>query len=350
MAVRQKREVSLKVGVIGPRGLVGEELLRLLEKKKWVDQLTLISTESGVSGKIKFRGAGVPLLGWAKFLAPKRSALNILISLADAGWSKQYLKRFFGASQFIIDESSAFRMNPDVPLIIPEINGSLIRENPPKLVASPNCTTVVLALAVAPFLKHSPIRRIVTASYQAASGAGRDARDGFVKELKFLASGKLKSSRAFAQILAGNVLPQIGSFSESGFSEEEEKVAAETRKILGLSDMPISATCVRVPVLRGHSLAVWVELEKPLPAAGSLTGVYEGFPGVHFSDSSYPTPLTVDSKPGVYVGRVRRDPVWPNGISLWASGDNLLKGAAQNVLDIADLVTSASNGSLGARL
>ncbi|MBI2070713.1 MAG: aspartate-semialdehyde dehydrogenase [Elusimicrobia bacterium] len=323
-----------RLGIIGPRGLVGEELLALLAKKRWATDLTLISTDPKGTGRVRFRNGSLPVRGFSDFLNNKRREFDCLISLAETDWSRGHLKKFFGTSAVIIDESAAFRLNPDVPLIVPEINGNNIKGNPPKLIASPNCTTVVLVMALAPLAKYG-LRRVVAASYQAASGAGRRARDGFLQEAKTMGNGRIKTSGFFPRPLAGNVIPQIGSFTESGFTEEEDKVIAETRKILGLADLPLSATCVRVPVLRGHSLAVWAELEKPLPQ-GALTDCYNGFPGVAVS-GSYPTPVETAGQLGVAVGRLRRDPVWPNGLSLWCSGDNLLKGAAENVLGIADL-------------
>ncbi|MBI4667569.1 MAG: aspartate-semialdehyde dehydrogenase [Elusimicrobia bacterium] len=255
---------------------------------------------------------------------------------AETGWSRNNLKKFFGKSSLIIDESAAFRLNHDVPLVVAEINGSLVKENPPKLIASPNCTTAVLVMALAPLLKHSPIKRAVAASYQAASGAGRTARDGFLKEIETMAKGKTRACGEFPYALAGNIFPQIGRFLESGFTEEEEKVMAETKKILEAPDLAVSATCVRVPVLRGHCLAVWVELEKPLPS-GNLAGLYQNFPGITLKEPGA-APLEIAGQGGVSIGRLRRDPLWPNGLSLWVAGDNLLKGAAQNVLQIADLL------------
>lgn len=202
--------------------------------------------------------------------------------------------------------------------------------------ASPNCTTVVLAMAVAPLAKFSPLVRIIAASYQAASGAGRAGIEALNQENRSLTNGKPKKSGVFPRPLAGNLFPQIGAFGEDGFSEEESKVIQETRKILNRLDLPISATCVRVPVVRGHSLAVWVELERSAVNI-DLPSYYKEFPGVILS-SSYPTPLDMAGKTGVAVGRLKPDPALKHGVSLWACGDNLIKGAAENVVEIAELL------------
>lgn len=335
MASSKTSPHSPKIGILGPRGLVGEELLKFLTKKRWSENLTLISTQAKASGKIPFQGRQLALVGFSNILA-KQEPFDLLISLAETDWSKQNLKKFFGMGRWIIDESSAFRLSPDVPLIIPEINGSLLNENPPKLMASPNCTTVVLAMAVAPLAKFSPLVRIIAASYQAASGAGRAGIEALNQENRSLTNGKPKKSGVFPRPLAGNLFPQIGAFGEDGFSEEESKVIQETRKILNRLDLPISATCVRVPVVRGHSLAVWVELERSAVNI-DLPSYYKEFPGVILS-SSYPTPLDMAGKTGVAVGRLKPDPALKHGVSLWACGDNLIKGAAENVVEIAELL------------
>ena len=330
---------GLKIGLVGPRGLVGEEFLKLSKKKRWAKNLSLISTQPKAAQKMLCQGRLLPIAGYAD-VATRRERFDLLISLAEPDWSKQNLKKFFGLASWIIDESSAFRQSPDVPLIVPEINGDLLGANPPKLIASPNCTTVVLAMAVAPLTKFSPLVRILAASYQAASGAGRVATQGFQEELRALANGKIKKSGAFPHPLAGNLFPQIGAFGEDGFSDEETKVIKETRKIFNRLDLPISATCVRVPVFRGHSMAVWVELEKSIYNI-DLNSFYKDFAGISLFQNSYPTPLSVTGKTGVAVGRLRPDPCLKNGVSLWASGDNLIKGAAENVLGIAELLLPA---------
>ncbi|MBI4368684.1 MAG: aspartate-semialdehyde dehydrogenase [Elusimicrobia bacterium] len=332
------------IGIIGPRGLIGQEFLSILERRRFSGDAVLVSTQPKGRGRVKFRGASRRVLGWEEFLSNPQP-LDVLVCLAETPWSKRHLDKFFGCSGAIIDESNAFRMNPDVPLVIPEINGALI-EKPPKLIASPNCTTVIAAMALAPILKQWSPRRLVIASYQAASGAGREALERFEKESKDFAAGKTIYSAKFSAVLAGNVIPQIGVLGGEGFTEEEGKVIAETRKIFDTADLPISATCVRVPVRRGHSVALWLELERPINE-GLLPELYTQFEGVSLTPT-YPMPAYCAGKEGVFVGRLRRDPVWPNGVSLWACGDNLIKGGAQNVWQIVDKVLSGgkNNGSI----
>ncbi len=327
----------MKLGILGPRGLVGEELLKLLETKKWANDVTLISTQTKVKGSVRFKGKTLALHSLDRIIK-KKTHFDLVLSLAEPAWAKGNLKKVFSLTKFLVDESSAFRLNPDVPLIIPEINGNSLSGVPPKLIASPNCTTSVLAMAIYPVSRLSPLKRVIVASYQAASGGGRAAKDAFLKETKYFATHGIppKKSEVFPQPLVGNVFPYIGELNASGFTEEEDKVIRETRKILGTLDLEISATCVRVPVVRSHSLAIWIETEKSL-SLENLRQIYKKSPGIILKEP-YPTPQDASGKLQVFVGRLRNDPVFINGISLWASGDNLIKGAALNVLQIAELL------------
>lgn len=325
----------VSIGVLGPRGLTGQELLRLLEKRSWAQSPVLISTQTNAPGSVLFRGKKIAVIAFPKFLA-KPQTLRLLLSAAEASWAKLHLKKFFGAAEHIVDESSAFRMADDVPLIIPEINGGEISGGAPKLIASPNCTVAPLAMGAYPLSRLSPISRITVASYQSASGAGREGLEALSAETRALAKGKVKKSgTVFPHALADNLFPQIGSFTETGDTEEEKKTAAETRKIMSLNGVPVLATCVRVPVARVHSVAAWVELEQPVTLEAVLAQ-YRRSPGVQIRDP-YPTPNMAYGKHETLVGRIR---VQEEGrvVSFWACTDNLLKGAATNVVQIADLL------------
>lgn len=324
----------VSLGVLGPRGLTGQELLRLLERRPWAQSPVLISTQTNAPGSVLFRGKNIAVIPFPKFLV-KPQTLRLLLSAAEASWAKLHLKKFFGAAEHIVDESSAFRMANDVPLIIPEINGESLAQAP-KLIASPNCTVAPLAMGAYPLSRLSPISRITVASYQSASGAGREGIEALSAETRALAKGRTKKSgTVFPHVLADNLFPQIGSFTENGDTEEEKKTAAETRKIMSLTGVPILATCVRVPVARVHSVAAWVELEQPV-TLGAVLAEYRRSPGVLIRDP-YPTPNMAYGKHETLIGRIR---VQDEGrvVSFWACADNLLKGAATNVVQIADLL------------
>lgn len=343
----------MRLGVIGARGLVGEEFLKLLAPFQAIQKPTFISTKAQGQGRLIFRNRSWRVFGFKEILA-KKIPFDLIVSLAETDWALKHLNRFAEQTSCIIDESAAFRNEPNVPLLVPEINGRLLAQKN-LLIASPNCTTVNLVLALAPIHGISRLRRVIMASYQSASGAGREALLHFVDEARRTTwlNGRKTQNRAaagahpgFGRILAGNVIAQIGAFDAQGWTQEEKKVALETKKILNCPDLTVSAICVRVPVLRAHCLAVWVETEKPV-AIETLKKRYRHFPGTQWQKEP-PTPLTASGKEPVFVGRLRRDPAFNCGLSFWVCGDNLLKGAALNVFQIMQLVLK-NFYSVGAR-
>ncbi|MEK6544170.1 MAG: aspartate-semialdehyde dehydrogenase [Elusimicrobiota bacterium] len=335
------------IGIIGARGMVGSELLKLWADYKDLPRPILLSTRPRHTSKLPFKGSSLTVLGFKDAL-DKRLRFDMLLSLAETDWSKRYLPLFFESAGMILDESAAYRMTSDVPLIIPEINGALLQQHPLRLIASPNCTTVNLAMALAPLAKLYTLRKVIVASYQSISGAGRSAHDDhLVATKKADVTKPLGMAPADARVLTGNLIPMIGTLGRDGFSEEETKVIQETRKILDLPDLAVSATCVRVPVARSHSLAVWVETLE-MTDIKAIRESFRAFPGIELKEP-YCTPRQAAYHHTLYVGRLRQDPLFDHGLSFWVTGDNLLKGAALNVLQIMLLLGKAAKQDIGGK-
>lgn len=264
--------------------------------------------------------------------------VDFAFASAGASVSKKYADVITRHGAVMIDNSSAFRMDPDVPLVVPEVNGDDAFNTPRGVIANPNCTTIIMVVALKPIHDLSPIRRVHVASYQAASGAGQSGMDELVKQTAEIVEGKKPTVEKFAYQLAYNVIPHIDVFTDNDYTKEEMKMFNETRKIMHAPDLSVSATCVRVPVIRAHSEAVWVETEQPL----SIAEVREAFtkaPGLVVVDNpaakEYPMPLDVAGKDPVFVGRLRQDLADPCGLTFWLAGDQIKKGAALNAVQIA---------------
>ncbi|MDE6009484.1 MAG: aspartate-semialdehyde dehydrogenase, partial [Muribaculaceae bacterium] len=252
--------------------------------------------------------------------------------------SKEYADVFTRHGAVMIDNSSAFRMHADVPLVVPEVNGEDALDRPRNIIGNPNCTTIQMVVALKPIHDLSPIKKVHVATYQAASGAGAAAMKELINQYKELADGKEPTIEKFAYQLAFNLIPHVDVFTDNRYTKEEMKMFNETRKIMHSDDIKVSATCVRVPVLRAHSEAIWIETEKPL----SLEEVEEAFkkaPGLVVKDNpaekAYPMPLDITGQDPVYVGRLRKDLADPCGLSFWVVGDQIKKGAALNAVQIA---------------
>ena len=238
----------------------------------------------------------------------------------------------------MIDNSSGFGMDSDVPLVVPEVNGADALDRPRNIIVNPNCSTIQMVVALKPIHNLSPIRRVHVATYQAASGAGAQAMQELINQYKELAEGKEPTIEKFAYQLAFNLIPHVDVFTDNGYTKEEMKMYNETRKIMHDNDIKVSATCVRVPVLRAHSEAIWVETEKPLSTEEVLEA-FKNAPGLVVKDTpaekQYPMPLDITGKDPVYVGRLRKDLSDPCGLSFWVVGDQIKKGAALNAVQIA---------------
>ena len=324
------------IAVVGATGAAGTELLRVLERRNFpVTNLRAIGSARSVGKSVRFREEPIPIekLGDQSF-----DKIDIAFFSAGGDVSRNYVPIACQSDAIAIDKSSAFRMDPHVPLVIPEINAEDVRQNR-GVIANPNCTTTVMLMALYPLHRVLGVRRVFATSFQAVSGSG--ARG--IEELKRQVAAKDSQPAAelYPHPIAFNLLPHIDSFLESGYTKEEAKMQDETRKIMHLPELRVSATCVRVPVYRAHSVAVSAEFERPV-SVEQAREVLAKAPGLELVDeppsNRYPMPLSVAGKDNCQVGRVRLDCAFENGLSFWVSGDQLLKGAALNAVQIAELL------------
>lgn len=336
----------MNVAIVGVSGAVGQEFLRVLsERSLKIDRLELFASERSAGKKITFRGKEYTI----RLLQHGDDFKDIDVAFVSAGGSVslEYAETITKHGAVMIDNSSAFRMQEDVPLVVPEVNAADALVRPRGIIANPNCTTIQMVVALNAIERLSHIRRVHVATYQAASGAGARGMAELDDQIKAIARGEEPEVKKFAYQLAYNLIPQIDVFGDDDYTKEELKMYHETRKIMH-SDVQVSATCVRVPVTRAHSEAIWVETEKHL----SLDDVREAFrkaPGVVLqddpSDQVYPMTLFIAEKDPVYVGRLRKDLATTNGLTFWCVGDQIKKGAALNAVQIAEYL--AAQGSIG---
>ena len=328
----------MRVAIVGASGAVGQEFLRILAQRNFpMDDLVLFGSERSAGRKYTFKGMEYEV----KLLQHNDDFkdIDIAFTSAGAGTSKEFAADITKYGCVMIDNSSAFRMDQDVPLVVPECNASDALVRPRGIIANPNCTTILMVVVLQPIEKLSHIRRIHVSSYQSASGAGAAAMAELQQQYReIVESGTVKTIEKFPHQLAYNVIPQIDKMTENDYTKEEMKMFNETRKIMH-SDVRTSATCVRVSSLRSHSESVWLETEKPLEVA-DIRRVLASAPGVTLVDDPqnyvYPMPLESADKDDVYVGRVRKDLADDNGITLWLTGDQIRKGAALNAVQIAE--------------
>lgn len=327
----------MNVAIVGASGAVGQELLKVLDEQNFpVDNLRLFGSPRSAGSEYEFRGKRVVVELLSK--DSDFSGIDIAFTSAGAGTSKEYADVITRHGAVMIDNSSAFRMDADVPLVVPEVNGEDALDRPRNIIGNPNCTTIQMVVALKPIHNLSPIRRVHVATYQAASGAGAAAMQELINQYKELADGNAPTIEKFAYQLAFNLIPHVDVFTENGYTKEEMKMYNETRKIMHSDDIKVSATCVRVPVLRAHSEAIWLETERPL-STEEVLAAFEKAPGLIVKDNpaekEYPMPLDITGKDPVYVGRLRKDLCDPNGLSFWVVGDQIKKGAALNAVQIA---------------
>ena len=264
--------------------------------------------------------------------------VDIAFASAGAGTSREFAETITKHGAIMIDNSSAFRMDDDVPLVVPEVNGDDAFNTPRNIIANPNCTTIQMVVALKPINDISPIKRVHVATYQAASGAGAAAMDELVEQYAQLGRGEEPTVEKFAYQLAYNVIPQVDVFTDNGYTKEEMKMYNETKKIMHAPDIEVSATCVRVPVMRAHSESIWIETESPVSLDAARKALSEAEGVVVFDDPAnkkYPMPLDIANQDPVYVGRLRKDLTCDNGLSFWVVGDQIKKGAALNAVQIA---------------
>ena len=326
------------VAIVGATGAVGVEMLDVLERRNFpVGKLTLLASPRSAGKTLKFRGEDVPVqaLGADSF-----AGVEIALFSAGGGISREYAPIAVKAGAVVVDNSSAFRMEDNVPLVVPEINGADVKQHQ-GIIANPNCTTAITLMGLYPLHQKFRVKRVFASSYQAVSGAGAQAVEELRQQVNAIASGVAVQPAVFAHQIAFNVIPHIDAFTDNGYTKEEMKMQNEGRRIMHLPMFRASVTCVRVPVYRAHSVAVSAEFERPVNVAEARQ-VIEAFPGVRVIDApaekEYPLPLHVAGKDDCEVGRLRLDCALENGLAFWVCGDQLLKGAALNAVQIAELL------------
>jgi aspartate-semialdehyde dehydrogenase len=334
----------MKIAIVGASGAVGQEFLRVLDERNFpIDELLLFGSARSAGRTYQFRGKDIVV----KELQHNDDfkGVDIAFTSAGAGISKEFAADITKFGAVMIDNSSAFRMDADVPLVVPECNATDAVDRPRNIIANPNCTTIMMVVVLKAIEQLSHIKRIHVASYQAASGAGAAAMAELEQQYREVLDGKPATVSKFQYQLAYNVIPQIDVFMDNGYTKEEMKMFNETRKIMH-SDVACSAMCVRVPSLRSHSEAVWMETERPIEVEEARQAIAAA-DGVQLMDDPankvYPMPLFLAGKDDVYVGRIRKDLANPNGLTLWLVGDQIKKGAALNAVQIAEWLI-ANNG------
>lgn len=336
-----EKKSAYNVAIAGATGAVGETFLQILEERNFpIDNLKLLASERSVGKKIKFKNKEhtVEELTHNSF-----DGVDIALFSAGAARSLEFAPSAVKAGAVVIDNSSAFRMEKDIPLVVPEVNPEdafLAYENR-GIIANPNCTTIIMIVPLKPLHDYANIKRVFVSSYQSASGAGAKAMEELVDQTNDWVAGKKLTVNQFAHQLLFNVIPHVDSFTNNGYTKEEMKMHNETRKMLHSDSIKVSATCVRVPVLTAHSESVTIETERKITAAKARE-LLSNAPGVKLFDNpenkEYPMPLLTSGQDLCYVGRIREDIAVENGITFWVSGDQLRKGAATNAIQIAELL------------
>jgi len=329
---------NLHVAIVGATGAVGIELLKLLDKRGFpVGKLTLLASPRSAGKTLRFKGEDLTV---QPLTADSFAGVNVALFSAGGGISKEFAPHAVKAGAVVVDNSSAFRMDSEVPLVVPEINGADIKKHK-GIIANPNCTTAITLMALYPLHREFRVKRIVACSYQAVSGTGAQAIEELRQQVAAIAAGQPIEKKVYPHQIAFNVLPHVDSFLDSGYTKEEMKMQNEGRRIMHHQTFKASVTCVRVPVYRAHSVAVNAEFEKPV-SMDRARDVLSKAPGLevvdHPATNQYPLPLECAEKDNCQVGRLRYDCALDNGLAFWVAGDQLLKGAALNAVQIAELL------------
>lgn len=328
------------VAVVGATGAVGETMLSILEERKFpIGKLIALASERSAGSKIQFQGRDIVVQDLAQF---DPTGVDIALFSAGGSTSKEYAARFAEKGAIVIDNSSAFRYDEDVPLVISEVNPEAVKNPPRGIIANPNCSTMQMLVALAPIHRKVGIARINVATYQSVSGGGRSAMEELGRQTAAILNFSDPEPERFPVQIAFNLIPQIDEFLDNGYTKEEMKLVWETRKILGDEQIEVNPTAVRVPVFYGHSEAVHIETREDLSPEQART-LLESAPGVVVVDEQraggWPTPVThASGTDAVYVGRIRKDISHPRGLNLWVVSDNIRKGAALNAVQIAELL------------
>jgi aspartate-semialdehyde dehydrogenase len=327
----------MKVAIVGASGAVGQEFLNILENRDFpMDELVLFGSARSAGRKYNFRGKELVV----KELQHNDDFKDIdnALTSAGGGTSKEFEKTITKHGTIMIDNSSAFRLDDDVPLVVPEVNAADCANRPRNVIANPNCTTIQMVVALKAIEDISHIRRVHVSTYQAASGAGATGMDELENQFKQIVNGEKPDVEKFTHQLAMNIIPHVDVFTDNGYTKEEMKMFNETRKIMH-SDVQVSAMCVRIPIMRAHSESIWVETERPV-SVEEATEAFNKAQGVKVIDNpdknEYPMPLFLSGEDEVFVGRIRADLANPNGLTFWAVADQIRKGAALNAVQIAE--------------
>ena len=328
------------VAIAGATGAVGGEFLKLMEARDFpIKNLKLLASERSVGKKLEYCGEQITV----EELTPKSfKGVDLAFFSAGKGRSKEFVHHAVDSGTVVIDNSSAFRMDPDVPLVVPEINPHMAFKHN-GIIANPNCSTIQMVVALYPLHKAATINRVVVSTYQSTSGAGAKGMSELLKQTSAWVNNEPMEVSVFPAQIAFNLFPHVDVFLENGYTREEMKMVNETRKIMDAPEMGISATCVRVPVLRAHSEAIWIETERKLTPQEARE-ILEKAPGIVVKDEpvagGYPMPWDVDETVEIYVGRIREDFSHPRGLAFWVVADQLYKGAALNSIQIAEVLVA----------
>ena len=335
--MRGKR-MGIRIGVLGATGAVGREMIKVIEEYGLdVDELRLLASPRSEGTKIPFRGSDITVHA----ASPSSfEGLDYVLGAVGKTQAREYAPYIVESGAVFIDNSSAFRMDPAVPLVVPEINGSDALNNK-GIISNPNCSTIITCMAVAGINRLSPIETIVASTYQAVSGAGQGGLDELEQQVNAYVNGEEYEIKKFPEQIVMNVIPFIGSMTGNGYTDEEMKMQNEGRKILHLPELRATCTCVRVPVMRSHSISVTVKTKRKVFVAEAEAAI-DSFPGVSvtfdMNGRDYPTPIDTSGRDDVYVGRVREDLVDDRSLTLWCCGDQIRKGAASNAVQILKYV------------
>ncbi|HSI11952.1 MAG TPA: aspartate-semialdehyde dehydrogenase [Chthoniobacter sp.] len=329
---------NLHVAIVGATGAVGIEMIKTLEKRNFpVGKLTLLASARSVGKTLPFRGEEIAI---TELKEDSFTGVDVALFSAGGGISLQYAPHAVQAGAVVVDNSSAYRMDPDVPLVVPEINAADIKKNR-GIIANPNCTTAITLMALFPLHQEFRVKRIFASSYQAVSGTGAQAIEELRSQVHAVTTGQPVEKKVYPHQIAFNVLPHVDSFLETGYTKEEMKMQNEGRRIMHHPTFKASVTCVRVPVYRAHSIAVSAEFERPVSLKDAREVLAQA-PGLEVVDepakARYPLPLYVAEQDDCQVGRLRLDCALDNGLAFWVAGDQLLKGAALNAVQIAELI------------
>jgi aspartate-semialdehyde dehydrogenase len=327
------------VAIVGATGAVGEEMLLCLEQRQFpVGNLTLLASARSAGKMMKYRGQEVIV---QELTHDSFRGVDIALFSAGGRISLEFGPTAAAAGAVVIDNSSAFRMDADVPLVVPEINPEAAKIRPRGIIANPNCTTIISLMALAPLHQAFGLRSIIASTYQAVSGSGAQGIVELEEQMKAIHAGESVTLKVYPRQIAFNVIPQVDAFTENGYTKEELKMLNEGRKIMNLPDLRVSCTCVRVPVFRSHSVAITALFDRPVEAAAARAA-YAGKAGVKVVDDIanqvFPVPLDTTGKDDCLVGRIRQNLVFENALDLWVVGDQVRKGAALNAVQIAEIL------------